>query len=158
MKSFALTTLVTACLLAAPALAMDDATKAALQDCQTSDTTAAKGVEACTKVLNGVKMGPQSQTAIYYYRGAFFLGTKNNEKAKSDFAQAIETYEKDSGKADWQPNFVGLVASSYAFRGQIELAAKDCPSAKADFGKAATTEREVSQREQYEAMARNACK
>jgi hypothetical protein len=160
VKSFALTTtLIAACLAfcAAPAFAMDEATKAALADCQNAQSPPQKGADACTKVLSNVTMGPQSTMAIHYYRGAFYMTAKSNDKAKADYAAAIATYDKDPGKADWSPDFVGLVASAYALRAQIELQAKECDAARADYGKAAATEREVSQRDEYEQLARNVC-
>jgi hypothetical protein len=159
VKKFALTTAIlaaAAAFCAMPASAMDEATKAAAADCQKPDLAPEKGIAACTTIL-AVKMPPKSTTAMHYYRGAFYVAAKNNAKAKTDFDAAVSAYENDPAKADWPPDFVGLVASSYSFRAQIEVEAQDCSAAKADYGKAAATEREVSQRETYEKMQRTAC-
>jgi hypothetical protein len=159
VRSFAFSAFIALALFSAPALAaMDEATKTAAADCQNTKIEPQKGIAACTKVLDGVKMKPANRTALLYYRAAFHMTANEDEKAKADYTAAIDTYEKDATKADWSSDFVGLVASSYGFLGQYEVKAKNCDAAKADFGKAAATEREVSQRAQYEEQARKGCK
>ena len=160
MKRIALTTLIAAslALTATSALALDEATKQAAAACQAPDTQPKDGIAACSKVLSSVKMSPKSTLAMHYYRGVFYVKDSNNGKAAEDFTAAINTYETDPEKATWPVDFVGLAASSYAFRAQTEIAAHNCDAAKTDFKQAAATEREVSQRDQYEQEARNACK
>lgn len=161
MKTLALTTLIAAGLALSSTTAfaaLDEATKAALATCQASDSPPEKGIAACTTVLTNVKMGPKNSLAIHYYRGAFYTKANNNEKAAADFTDAINAYEQDADKANWPVDFIGLAASSYAFRAQTALAAKKCDDAKADYQKAAATEREVSQRDEYEKIGRSICK
>lgn len=160
MKTFALKALIAAglALSTTTAMAMDDATKAALASCQDPKTEALKGAGACTTVLNNVKMGPKNSLAIHYYRGAFYSTASKSDKALEDFTAAIDAYEKDPDKANWPVDFVGLAASSYSFRAQLEQAAKKCDAARKDYQSAAATSREVSERADYEKRARDACR
>ena len=160
MKRFALTMMIAAgAMLTSHGAhaALDEATKAALAICQDQNASPEKGIAACTQVLGSLK-GSKNIFAIRYDRGAFYSKASNNTKADEDFAAAIKIYEDDPDKANWPVDFVGLAASSYSFRGQIALAAHNCDAAKSFYKSAATTAREVSERESYENMARNACK
>jgi tetratricopeptide (TPR) repeat protein len=160
VKRLALTTLLASgFLFSAPAFAaLDDATRAALTACQAEKTAPQQGIDACTKVLNSVKMGPKSTLQLHYDRGGFHLAAGNTDKAVEDFTAAVNAYESDPGKADWPADFVGLAASSYSFRAQAELSQNKCDAAKADYKKAAATTREVSEREDYEKRAQTICK
>ena len=157
MKIVALTTFIAASLIlgGSAALAMDEATKAAVATCQNAKTAADKGIAACTTVLNGVKLGPQSRLQIYYNRGAFNATAGNKQKAAEDYTQAINAYEQDPDKANWPVDFTGVAASSYAMRAQV---AAKCEDAKSDYKKAAEVSREVSERSSYERLSREACK
>jgi len=158
VKTFALTTLIAAGLAlssTAALAAMDEATKEAVATCQAEKTAPRKGVEACTTVLDKVKMGAKNTLAIHYYRGAFYSQLSDNDKARADYDAAIKAYETDPDKANWPVDFAGLAASSYALRAQI---ASKCQDAQADYQKAGVISREVSDRTSYEKRARDACK
>ena len=160
MKSFALMSALAVCLggFCTPALSMDEATKAAAADCQKPDIAPDKGIQACTKVLDSVNLGPSTKTALLYCRANFYITLKNMDKAKADFTAAAQSYESDANKANWSPSVVSLAASSYANLGQIAATNKDCAAAKSDYNKASATTREISERADYDKTAESICK